>query len=106
MHPYAYDLSPFLDINFHYDAYPYSEEHDNNDGGNDLFDDADNDAVSGTSPLPLCMDWSPPPPNWDGPNTLWPHTLSSWTFSSTIPSWTLVPQSTPTSDPVVVCIFL
>ncbi|CAK8535649.1 unnamed protein product [Lathyrus sativus] len=99
MHPYAYNLSPLLDINFHYDAYPYSEDHDNN-GSNVLVDDGD-DAVSGTSPLPLCMDWSPPPPNWDGPYTLWPHTLSSWTFSSTIPSWTLVPQSTPSSDPVV-----
>ncbi|XP_058780454.1 PX domain-containing protein EREX isoform X1 [Vicia villosa] len=97
MHPYAYDLSPLVDINFHYDAYPYPEELDDN-GTDDLLDD---DAVSGISPLPLCMDWSPPPPNWDGRNTLWPHTLSSWTFSSTIPSWTLVPQSTPSSDPVV-----
>ncbi|WJX74937.1 hypothetical protein P8452_58529 [Trifolium repens] len=92
MHPYLHDLSPLIDINY---TYPYLYE-DENDSINQ------HDAVSETtSPLPLCMDWSPPPPNWNGPNTLWPHTLSSWTFSSTIPSWLLVPQSTPSSDPVV-----
>jgi hypothetical protein len=96
MHPYLHDLSPLIDINYTY-PYLYEEQDDENDTINQ------NDTVSETiSPLPLCMDWSPPPPNWNGPNTLWPHTLSSWTFSSTIPSWLLVPQSTSSSDPVVV----
>ncbi|KAK2425462.1 Phox (PX) domain-containing protein [Trifolium repens] len=95
MHPYLHDLSPLIDINYTY-PYLYEEQEDEYDTINQ------NDAVSETiSPLPLCMDWSPPPPNWNGPNTLWPHTLSSWTFSSTIPSWLLVPQSTSSSDPVV-----
>lgn len=99
MHPYAYDLSPLMN-DISYTTYPYPEEEYEDDYLNPL----GNDAVSETpSPLPFGMDWSPPPPNWNGPTTLWPHTSSSsWTFSSTIPSWLLVPQSTPSSDPVVV----
>lgn len=102
MHPYAYDLSPLMN-DISYTTYPYPEEEEYED---DYLNPLGNDAVSETpSPLPFGMDWSPPPPNWNGPTTLWPHTSSSsWTFSSTIPSWLLVPQSTPSSsssDPVV-----
>jgi len=76
MHPYAYDLSPLMN-DISYTTYPYSEEEDD-----DYHYPLGNDAVSETpSSLPLGMDWSPPPPNWNGPTTLCLHT-SSWTFSS------------------------
>lgn len=103
MYSYTHDLSSLIDLNFS-SSYSYSEEEDINYDTNHFLHD---DTVFETSPLPFGMDWTPPPPNWDGPtNTLWPHnsssSSSSWTFSSTIPSWLLVPQSTPSSDPVVV----
>ncbi|OAY62878.1 hypothetical protein ACMD2_17211 [Ananas comosus] len=42
----------------------------------------------GTSPLPLGMDWSPPPKRWDGRNTIWPHNpQTGWSYSVMIPSW-------------------
>ncbi|XP_008788832.2 PX domain-containing protein EREL1-like isoform X3 [Phoenix dactylifera] len=42
----------------------------------------------GTSPLPLGMDWSPPPKKWDGRNTIWPHNPhTGWSFCVMIPSW-------------------
>ncbi|EPS67729.1 hypothetical protein M569_07049, partial [Genlisea aurea] len=45
----------------------------------------------GTSPLPLGMDWSPPPLNWDGPKTVWPHDFhSGWSYCATIPSWSIL----------------
>ncbi|KAJ4958061.1 hypothetical protein NE237_025172 [Protea cynaroides] len=55
----------------------------------------------GTSPLPLGMDWSPPPKKWDGRDTVWPHDPhSGWSYCITIPSWILLPKSRD-SDPVV-----
>ncbi|KAK7261946.1 hypothetical protein RIF29_28270 [Crotalaria pallida] len=55
----------------------------------------------GTSPLPLGMDWSLPPPTWDGRNSVWPHDPhTGWSFCVTVPSWVDVPQSID-SDPVV-----
>lgn len=104
MYPYAYDLSPLMN-DISYIVYPYPQEEDD-DYHYDYLNPLENDAVSETpSPLPLSMGWSRPPPNWNGPTTLWPHTSSSssLSFSSTIPSWLLVPQSSPySSDPVVV----
>lgn len=98
MHHYAHDLSSLIDLNFNYS---YSDPDD--DHRLPLDDAVLPHRHDGTSPLPLGMDWSPPPPKWGGPNTLWPHNpRTSWTFSATIPSWLLVPQSTA-SDPVVVC---
>ncbi|XP_026662166.1 PX domain-containing protein EREL1 isoform X8 [Phoenix dactylifera] len=42
----------------------------------------------GTSPLPLGMDWSPPPKKWDGRNTIWPHNPhTGWSFCVMFPSW-------------------
>ncbi|KAG6522201.1 PX domain-containing protein EREL2-like isoform X2 [Zingiber officinale] len=42
----------------------------------------------GTSPLPLGMDWSPPPKRWDGRNTVWPHNpQTGWSYCVTVPSW-------------------
>ncbi|KAL8090044.1 PX domain-containing protein EREL2-like isoform X1 [Apium graveolens] len=55
----------------------------------------------GTSPLPMGMDWSPPPRNWSGRDTVWPHDPSSgWSFCVTIPSWAVLPKSRE-SDPIV-----
>ncbi|KAJ4798943.1 Phox (PX) domain-containing protein [Rhynchospora pubera] len=42
----------------------------------------------GTSPLPLGMDWSPPPKRWEGRNTIWPHNhQTGWSYCVMIPSW-------------------
>ncbi|PON89886.1 Phox domain containing protein [Trema orientale] len=55
----------------------------------------------GTSPLPLGMDWSPPPRKWNGRDTVWPHDArTGWSYCVTIPSWVVLPKSRD-SDPVV-----
>ncbi|KAF3447099.1 hypothetical protein FNV43_RR12279 [Rhamnella rubrinervis] len=55
----------------------------------------------GTSPLPLGMDWSPPPKKWNGRDTVWPHDpRSGWSYCAAIPSWVVLPKSRD-SDPVV-----
>lgn len=55
----------------------------------------------GSSPLPLGMDWSPPPQKWDGQGTAWPHDPpTGWSYCVTVPSWTTIPKSNG-SDPVV-----
>ncbi|XP_054788566.1 PX domain-containing protein EREL2 isoform X1 [Prosopis cineraria] len=55
----------------------------------------------GTSPLPLGMDWSPPPRNWNGRDTVWPHShRTGWSYCVTIPSWVFLPKSR-NSDPIV-----
>lgn len=55
----------------------------------------------GKSPLPLGMDWSAPPRNWDGRNTIWPHDpQTGWSYCVTIPSWTFLPESR-VPDPIV-----
>ncbi|TYH61219.1 hypothetical protein ES332_D07G036300v1 [Gossypium tomentosum] len=55
----------------------------------------------GTSPLPLGMDWSPPPRKWNGRETVWPHDpQTGWSYSVTIPSWVVLPKARD-SDPVV-----
>ncbi|KAG7545397.1 PX domain superfamily [Arabidopsis suecica] len=55
----------------------------------------------GTSPLPLGMDWSPPPRKWNGRDTVWPHDpRTGWSYCVTIPSWIVLPKSR-NSDPVV-----
>ncbi|KAL5697920.1 hypothetical protein ACHQM5_029019 [Ranunculus cassubicifolius] len=47
----------------------------------------------GTSPLPLGMDWSPPPKKFDGRETVWPHDpRSGWSYCVTIPSWVIKPK--------------
>ncbi|KAH9614580.1 hypothetical protein KSS87_014011 [Heliosperma pusillum] len=57
----------------------------------------------GTSPLPLGMDWSPPPKKMNGRDTIWPHDpRSGWSYCVTIPSWVALPKSrSNASDPVV-----
>ncbi|XP_041016690.1 PX domain-containing protein EREL1 [Juglans microcarpa x Juglans regia] len=55
----------------------------------------------GTSPLPLGMDWSPPPRKWKGRDTVWPHDpRTGWSYCVTIPSWVVCPKSRD-SEPVV-----
>ncbi|KZV47634.1 hypothetical protein F511_14420 [Dorcoceras hygrometricum] len=55
----------------------------------------------GTSPLPLGMDWSPPPRLWAGRETIWPHDpRSGWSYCVTIPSWVVLAKSRD-SDPTV-----
>ncbi|KAI3687118.1 hypothetical protein L1987_80809 [Smallanthus sonchifolius] len=55
----------------------------------------------GTSPLPLGMDWSPPPKKWNGRDTVWPHDPSTgWSYCITIPTWVVLPKSKD-SDSVV-----
>ncbi|CAN6583681.1 unnamed protein product [Malus baccata var. baccata] len=55
----------------------------------------------GTSPLPLGMDWSPPPRKWNGQDTVWPHDpRTGWSYCVAIPSWVALPKSR-NSDPVV-----
>ncbi|GAB4850065.1 hypothetical protein Ancab_029362 [Ancistrocladus abbreviatus] len=48
----------------------------------------------GTSPLPLGMDWSPPPRIWDGRDSVWPlDPHMGWSYCVTVPSWTILPNS-------------
>ncbi|CAL1375024.1 unnamed protein product [Linum trigynum] len=55
----------------------------------------------GTSPLPLGMDWSPPPRKWSGRDTVWPHDpRTGWSYCVTVPSWVVLAKSRD-SDPVV-----
>ncbi|XP_022982137.1 PX domain-containing protein EREL1-like [Cucurbita maxima] len=55
----------------------------------------------GTSPLPLGMDWSPPPRKWNGKDTVWPHDHhTGWSYCVIIPSWVALPK-TRAADPVV-----
>ncbi|CAH9146322.1 unnamed protein product [Cuscuta epithymum] len=55
----------------------------------------------GTSPLPLGMDWSPPPKRWAGQETIWPHDpQTGWSYCVTIPSWIIVAKPKD-SDSVV-----
>lgn len=55
----------------------------------------------GKSPLPLGMDWSAPPRQWEGRNTVWPHDpRTGWSYCVTVPSWVDLPRST-VSDPGV-----
>ncbi|CAA0829340.1 Phox (PX) domain-containing protein [Striga hermonthica] len=55
----------------------------------------------GTSPLPLGMDWSPPPRSWAGRETVWPHDpRTGWSYCVTVPSWIVLAKSRD-SDPIV-----
>ncbi|KAG4979032.1 hypothetical protein AAZX31_13G347500 [Glycine max] len=95
---------PVFDPNFTYNHHrPYL--YDDDLFPNDAVSARRHDAVSahhhdGTSPLPLGMDWSPPPRLWEGRSTVWPrHPPTGWSFCVTLPSWVTAPQSPP-SDPV------
>nr|XP_023904526.1 PX domain-containing protein EREX isoform X2 [Quercus suber] len=130
MNLYAHDLS-LLDYNLNFSdpilesfsnsaTTPYPDDDDDDDdsvgnhkgnSGNDN-NDIDKQRVvrtrspprhrhDGTSPLPLGMDWSPPPRKWDGRDTVWPLDFhSGWSFCVTIPSWVFLSKSRG-SDPVV-----
>ncbi|KAG0455709.1 hypothetical protein HPP92_023497 [Vanilla planifolia] len=53
----------------------------------------------GTSPLPLSMDWSPPPKKWEGRNTVWPHDpKTGWSYCVMIPSWVVQARSGASND--------
>lgn len=100
---------PVFDPNFTYNHHrPYL--YDDDLFPNDAVSARRHDAVSahhhdGTSPLPLGMDWSPPPRLWEGRSTVWPrHPPTGWSFCVTLPSWVTAPQSPP-SDPVAVSIY-
>ncbi|PKA59184.1 hypothetical protein AXF42_Ash001277 [Apostasia shenzhenica] len=53
----------------------------------------------GSSPLPLGMDWSPPPKKWEGRSTVWPHDpKTGWSYCVMIPSWMVKAGSGASSD--------
>ncbi|KAK4787333.1 hypothetical protein SAY86_011166 [Trapa natans] len=55
----------------------------------------------GTSPLPLGMDWSPPPRKWNGQDYVLPRdTHTGWCYWVAIPTWVVLPKSRD-SDPIV-----
>ncbi|XP_022854416.1 PX domain-containing protein EREL1-like isoform X5 [Olea europaea var. sylvestris] len=55
----------------------------------------------GTSPLPLGMDWSPPPRHWAGRETVWPHDpRTGWSYCVIVPSWVVLAKSRD-SDAIV-----
>ncbi|XP_022959560.1 PX domain-containing protein EREX-like isoform X2 [Cucurbita moschata] len=125
MNFYAHDLSP-LDFNFgHSESFgqSFSRLRASSAISSNVFLDEDDDVYrpswtarnkeemptgcppnrrhDGSSPLPLGMDWSPPPQKWDGQHTLWPHDPpTGWSYCVTIPSWTTIPKSNG-SVPVV-----
>ncbi|XP_023004776.1 PX domain-containing protein EREX-like [Cucurbita maxima] len=125
MNFYAHDLSP-LDFNFgHSESYgqSFSRLLASSAISSNVFLDEDDDVYrpswtarnkeemptgcppnrrhDGSSPLPLGMDWSPPPQKWDGQGTLWLHDPpTGWSYCVTIPSWTTIPKSNG-SVPVV-----
>ncbi|KAK7402343.1 hypothetical protein VNO78_14540 [Psophocarpus tetragonolobus] len=69
-------------------SYEYEDDLDHDDLGGVSAEQHD-----GSSPLPLGMDWSPPPRAWDGRSTVWPrHPPTAWSFCVTLPS---LPQSHP-----------
>ncbi|CAM6029393.1 unnamed protein product [Sphagnum balticum] len=48
----------------------------------------------GTSPLPLGMDASPAPSQWNGMHTKWPHdSCTGWSYCVFIPSWVVLPEA-------------
>ncbi|CAK9201804.1 unnamed protein product [Sphagnum troendelagicum] len=48
----------------------------------------------GTSPLPLGMDASPAPSQWNGMHTKWPHdSCTGWSYCMFIPSWVVLPEA-------------
>ncbi|XP_047330578.1 PX domain-containing protein EREL1-like [Impatiens glandulifera] len=109
--PSAYDFS-FSDrilIRSLTGASPCSEPFNTNDYGDDGLPLASqkNPVVlplnrhDGTSPLPFGMDWSPPPRNWEGRDTVWPiDDTTGWSYCVTVPSWIILPVENG-SDPVV-----
>ncbi|XP_023904528.2 PX domain-containing protein EREX [Quercus suber] len=128
MNLYAHDLS-LLDYNLNFSdpilesfsnsaTTPYPDDDDDDSVGNHKGNSGnDNNDIDkqrvvrtrspprhrhdGTSPLPLGMDWSPPPRKWDGRDTVWPLDFhSGWSFCVTIPSWVFLSKSRG-SDPVV-----
>lgn len=121
MNLYAHDLSlldyslnfsdPILEAFSNSTATPYDDD-DDDDDDSDGNHKGNSDSIKqrspprhrhdGKSPLPLGMDWSPPPRKWDGRDTVWPLDFhSGWSFCVTIPSWMFLSKSRG-SDPVVV----
>ncbi|KAJ7549375.1 hypothetical protein O6H91_07G051200 [Diphasiastrum complanatum] len=48
----------------------------------------------GSSPLPLGMDASPAPQQWNGLHTVWPHDArTGWSYCVTIPSWVVLSEA-------------
>ncbi|GMY34065.1 PX domain-containing protein EREX [Fagus crenata] len=122
MNLYAHDLSlldyslnfsdPILEAFSNSTATPYDDDDDDDDDDSDGNHKGNSDSIKqrspprhrhdGKSPLPLGMDWSPPPRKWDGRDTVWPLDFhSGWSFCVTIPSWMFLSKSRG-SDPVVV----
>ncbi|KAF5453248.1 hypothetical protein F2P56_028163 [Juglans regia] len=126
MNLYAHDLSLLDDYNLDFfDAIlePFSHGRDSS-SSNSTIDPSDDDDLldsykpnsghsvlpnrsppkhrhDGKSPLPLGMDWSPPPRKWDGRETVWPHDFhTGWSYCISIPSWVFLSKSRG-SDPVV-----
>ncbi|XVF86421.1 hypothetical protein PTKIN_Ptkin18bG0038500 [Pterospermum kingtungense] len=124
MNLYAYDLSyfasfsdnPDMDLKSSSDSLirSLSDSNGSDYGDADVDDDGNKRASvansrrsppkhrhDGTSPLPLGMDWSTPPRNWNGRDTVWPYEPhTGWSYCVTIPSFILLPASQG-SDSVV-----
>lgn len=109
MNLYSHDLS-FLDFNFN-DPTIDTLASDSSTSHSNSFTTVDEHPVfnhspprhrhDGTSPLPLGMDWSPPPRKWDGRDSIWPHDPhTGWSYCVTVPSWNVLAKSSG-SDPVV-----
>ncbi|KAL9244691.1 hypothetical protein vseg_018443 [Gypsophila vaccaria] len=76
-------------------AHHYNNDHNNNNNNNNNnINVVKSYRHDGTSPLPLGMDWSPPPSIWEGRDTVWPHEPhTGWSYCVTIPSWTILSDS-------------
>ncbi|KAG7998076.1 hypothetical protein I3843_01G241100 [Carya illinoinensis] len=127
MDMYTHGLSPFdYDLDFSdptFQPFSHRRSYSSSNSTTNRYDDDDDDHLDtnkgdsgnrvmpnhsppkhrhdGQSPLPLGMDWSPPPRKWDGRDTVWPldfHT--GWSYCISIPSWIFLSKSRG-SDPVV-----
>ncbi|CAN8269265.1 unnamed protein product [Cochlearia groenlandica] len=121
MNLYAHDLSA-LDFNYgvfdeslsHRFLSPFRHYHEDDDDDyrreisyrrDEDGEEDDTDSISsvspehrhdGRSPLPLGMDWSAPPRQFEGRDTVWPHDhRTGWSYCVTVPSWDDLAKSDP-----------
>ncbi|KAK9677225.1 hypothetical protein RND81_11G129300 [Saponaria officinalis] len=75
-------------------AHQYNNNNNHANVSENSIENPKNHRHDGTSPLPLGMDWSPPPSIWEGRGTVWPHEPhTGWSYCVTIPSWTILSDS-------------
>ncbi|KAM7254012.1 hypothetical protein ACFE04_031694 [Oxalis oulophora] len=105
MNGYRISSNPSSIKYYEYDEEEEEEDYNNNNNNNIIINPTgpppQHHRHDGTSPLPLGMDWSPPPRKLDGRDTVWPHYFhTGWSYCVTLPSWLLLPKSTA-SQPIV-----